>query len=233
MGKRIIQQRRGRGTSTYRTRKKAFIYRLNYPKSEGLGIVEKIISSPAHSAPLAKIKLGKEIFFIPTIKGMYEGQKIEIGEKAKAEKGNILPLGKIAIGKEISNIETYPYSGPKLIRAGGLTARVVKKTRSGVIVAFPSKKEKIFHKKARAMIGVIAGSGRLEKPIVKAGKMYYIKKSKGKQWPRTSAVKMNVVDHPFGGGRGKRIKSKIAKFGAPPGKKVGHLRPKRTGRKNK
>ena len=34
-----------------------------------------------------------------------------------------------------------------------------------------------------------------------------------------------------GGGRGKRIKSKIAKRNAPPGKKVGHIRPSRTGKK--
>ena len=56
-------------------------------------------------------------------------------------------------------------------------------------------------------------------------------KAIGRKWHRTSAVKMNAVDHPFGGGRGKRIKSKIAKRNAPAGAKVGHLRPRRTGRK--
>ena len=54
-------------------------------------------------------------------------------------------------------------------------------------------------------------------------------KARNKLWPRTSAVKFNAVDHPFGGGRGKRIKSKIAKRNAPAGAKVGHLRPSRTG----
>ena len=55
-------------------------------------------------------------------------------------------------------------------------------------------------------------------------------KSRNKLWPRTSAVKMNAVDHPFGSGRGKRIKSKIAKRNAPAGARVGHIRPRRTGR---
>ena len=54
-------------------------------------------------------------------------------------------------------------------------------------------------------------------------------KSRNKLWPRTSAVKFNAVDHPFGSGRGKRIKSKIAKRNAPAGARVGHLRPRRTG----
>jgi ribosomal protein L2 len=44
---------------------------------------------------------------------------------------------------------------------------------------------------------------------------------------------MNAIDHPFGCGRGKNPKSKIAKRNAPAGAKVGHLRPRRTGRKKK
>ena len=100
-------------------------------------------------------------------------------------------------------------------------------------VLMPSKKEKVFDIKCRATVGEIAGGGRVDKPILKAGKQYYIKKAKSKLWPRTSAVKMNAIDHPFGSGRGKRIKSKIAKRNSPPGRKVGLLRPRRTGRKKK
>ena len=61
--------------------------------------------------------------------------------------------------------------------------------------------------------------------------MVHIKNARGgKVYPRTSAVKFNAVDHPFGSGRGKRIKSKIPKRNVPPGAKVGLLRPRRTGR---
>jgi ribosomal protein L2 len=42
---------------------------------------------------------------------------------------------------------------------------------------------------------------------------------------------MNVIDHPFGSGRAKNPKSKIAKRNAPPGRRVGLLRPRRTGKK--
>ena len=95
----------------------------------------------------------------------------------------------------------------------------------------PSKKEKKFNSKCRAIVGVIAGHGRLDKPIIKAGKRFHIKKAKSKLWPRTSAVKMNAIDHPFGSGRAKNPKSKIAKRNAPPGRKVGLLRPRRTGKR--
>ena len=64
-----------------------------------------------------------------------------------------------------------------------------------------------------------------------------MKKAKGKLWPRTSAVAMNVIDHPFGSGRGKNVshgsKGKIAKRNAPPGAKVGSIRPRRSGRRKK
>ena len=87
------------------------------------------------------------------------------------------------------------------------------------------------NKDCRATVGVAAGEGRLSKPLIKAGKQHHRMKAQGRKWHRTSAVKTNAVDHPFGGGRGKRIKSKIAKRNAPPGRKVGHLRPKQTGRR--
>jgi large subunit ribosomal protein L2 len=93
----------------------------------------------------------------------------------------------------------------------------------------PSKKEANLDLNCRATIGVIAGDGRTLKPVVKAGKKHHMMKARNKLWPRTSAIKFNAVDHPFGGGRGKRIKSKIAKRNAPAGAKVGHIRPSRTG----
>jgi large subunit ribosomal protein L2 len=94
-----------------------------------------------------------------------------------------------------------------------------------------SRKEVILDGDCRATIGFIAGGGKLLKPFIRAGKVFYKKRAKGgRVWPRTSAVKMNAIDHPFGSGRGKRIKPKIAKRNAPAGARVGHIRPKRTGR---
>jgi large subunit ribosomal protein L2 len=232
MGKRIIQQRRGRGTHTYRSRKKAFRIRVSYPQGEGKAEILRLVNSPAHTAPLIKVKLGKKIFYNVAASGLIEGQQVEVGGK-NIESGNIMKLKDLPIGTLIFNIETYKGSGGKLVRSSGLNARVSKKTEKGVIIKLPSKKEKLFNDEVRATIGVIAGSGRTEKPLVKAGKKWHMMKARGKLYPRTSAVKMNVIDHPFGSGRGKRIKSKIPKRNAPPGKKVGLLYPKRTGRKKK
>ncbi len=231
MGKRIIQQRRGRGTHTYKVSKRAFRYKLQYPKNlEGEGTVVKLFNSSAHSAPLAKVAYAKGSFYLPAFKGMIEGQKISFSGK-EIKKGNIMKIKDIPVKTKIHNIESKPGDGGAFIKTGGNSAVVNRIVEDDVFILMPSKKEKKFNSNCRAVIGVVAGAGRLDKPVVKAGKKFYIKKAKSKLWPRTSAVKMNAIDHPFGSGRAKNPKSKIAKRNAPPGRKVGLLRPRRTGKK--
>jgi large subunit ribosomal protein L2 len=230
MGKRIIQQARGKGSMTYRVRKRAFIYKVKFPTKNGEAEIVKLIHSPAHSAPLMKLKIENEIAYIPAFNNAYEGQKIQIG-KVSPEVGNILPLSEIPVAMQIYNIEKNPGDGGKMMRVAGTSAIISKKQKSKIIVLLPNKKETTLNENCRAIIGTIAGAGKTLKPFVKAGKKYYKMKSRSKLWPRTSAVKMNAIDHPFGCGRGKRPKPKIAKRNAPPGRKVGHLRPRKTGHK--
>jgi len=234
MGKRIIQRARGHGSLTYRVRRKAFSiepkYLTNLKQGDEFEVV-KLISSGGHSSPIAKLmnKEGK-IFYNLACDLLYEGQKIKFGGQ---ENGDIVFLGDLKNGDKVFNVENSPNDGGQLVRSGGNFAMVMNKTENEVTLWMPSRKEKKFDVRCRATIGITAGAGRLEKPVLKAGKKYHIKKTKSKLWPRTSAVKMNAIDHPFGSGRGKRIKSKIAKRNAPAGRKVGHLSPRRTGRRKK
>jgi len=233
MGKRIIVQARGHGSFSYRARRSAFRIKLQYPRELiGEGEVLKLFNTSGHFAPLAKIKYDKGIFYIPACKGMIEEQKINFSGK-EIKDGNILQLKDIPIKTFIYDIESRPGDGGIFIKTGGSYAIVTRIMGEKVFVLMPSKKEKEFNGKCRAIVGSVAGSGRLDKPIVKAGKSFYIKKTRNKLWPRTSAVKMNVIDHPFGSGRGKRIKSKIAKRNAPAGARVGLIRPSRTGKRKK
>lgn len=237
MGKNITQQARGKGSLTFRVRPQAYIYRISYPKLDvvGSGKIINLLNSSAHSAPLAKIQIKKEIFYIPATDGVYEGQEIKIDEKRdgdKFEKGDILRLKNIPVGTRIFNIESYPGSGGKYIRSSGGYGVILGKDKKGVEIII-SKRKLILNENCRAVIGTVAGEGRTTKPLVKAGKRYHMMLAIGRKWHRTSAIKTNAVDHPFGSGRGKRIKSKIAQRNAPPGAKVGHIRPRRTGRAKK
>ena len=232
MGKRIIQQRRGKGGHVYRVRNKASAVRPGYlSEMEGEWEVIKLVSSPGHSAPIAKManKAGKICHnFAANL--IYVGQKINFGGN---KVGDIAKIGDLKNGTLVFNIEHSPKDGGKFVKSGGNAAEILGKEGNLVKVRMPSKKEKKFETNCRVTVGRVAGNGRMDKPILKAGKKFYIMKSKSKLWPRTSAVAMNAIDHPFGSGRGKRVKSKIAKRNAAPGKKVGLIRPKRTGRKKR
>lgn len=232
MGKRIISQRRGKGSHTYRVRQKASVCSPGYISVDG-GEFEciRLRSSPGHSVPIAKF-ISKEglMFENFAVNLLYVGQKISFGGK---KVGDIAKLGDLKNGTEVFNIEHNPKDGGKFVRTGGNAATVMAKEGDIVKIMMPSKRVKKFNINCRATIGRAAGDGRLDKPVLKAGRKFFIKKAKSKLWPRVSAVKMNAIDHPFGSGRGKRMKSKIAKRNAPPGKKVGLIRPRRTGRKKR
>ena len=232
MGKRIISRARGHGSFSYRVRRAAYSLKPAYPlKLSGEWEVVKLETEAGHSSPIAKLK-NKEgrTFYNFAVKDLYVGQKITFNG---IKNGDIAHLGNLENGTKIFNMELRPNDGGKMVKTSGNSAVIMNNDGKNVKVMMPSKQEKMFELKCRATIGEIAGQGRLDKPILKAGKNFFIKKSRNKLWPRTSAVKMNIIDHPFGSGRGKRIKSKIVKRMASPGQKVGHLRPRRTGRTKK
>jgi large subunit ribosomal protein L2 len=232
MGKRIISQARGHGSRTYLVRRSAYSYKPAYPiRLSGEWEVVNMMTEAGHTAPMIKLRNSEgRTFYGFAAKGIYVGKKITIGN---TNIGDVAELSKLQNGTKVFNIELRPNDGGKLVRTGGNSATIMNNDGKTVKIMMPSKQEKIFPLECRATIGEIAGQGRLEKPILKAGTQFWIKKSRNKLWPRTSAVKMNIIDHPFGSGRGKRPKSKIVKRMASPGQKVGHLRPRRTGRTKK
>jgi large subunit ribosomal protein L2 len=99
-------------------------------------------------------------------------------------------------------------------------------------IRLPSGQFKTLDSSCRATIGLPAGGGRREKPFMKAGNKHYAFRKKGKQYPVVRGVAMSAVDHPHGGGNHKHVGGpNSVPRGAPPGRKVGHIAPKRTGRR--
>ncbi|MBS3134352.1 50S ribosomal protein L2 [Candidatus Woesearchaeota archaeon] len=237
MGKNLKQQRRGKGSLRFRAPSHNYKTRINFPISseQAYGIVVDFIHDPSKNAPIAKISLdNKQEMLIPAVEGIKVGDRIGYMNK-ETSVGSIARLKDLAIGTNISNIEKIPNSSKgAFCRSAGATAAVFSKTDNAVTLVFNSKKQKTFHPECRAIVGVTAGSGRLDKPIVKAGKKYFMMKSRNRFWPRVSGVSMNAVAHPFGSGRGKHLgKSKTPPRFAPPGRKVGQLHARRTGRRTK
>lgn len=232
MGKRLITQRRGKGT-VHVSPGHRHLGSVKYPalREETKGTITDLVHSPGHTAPVAHVKLenGESRMFLAT-EGTSVGQEISIGGEAIKE-GNVVALRRIPEGTLIYNIEARPGDGGKFVRAGGAAALLVMKDASKITIRLPSGAFKTFNPSCRATIGVVAGGGRGDKPVAKAGKAHHKWRSKGRLWPRVRGVTKNPVDHPHGGGNAHRKEGKPTTVGrnTPPGRKVGHIAARRTG----
>lgn len=71
------------------------------------------------------------------------------------------------------------------------------------------------------VVGIVAGGGRIDKPVLKAGRAYFKYKAKRNCWPKVRGVAMNPVEHPHGGGNHQHIgKASTVKRGTSAGRKV-------------
>ncbi len=232
MGKRIRAQRKG-SSPNYRVSSHRFGGESRLPRVNGeMGKITEIIHSSGHTAPLARLTLedGTSAIVVAT-EGLAIGQSIAIGDKVQLKPGNITALSRIPEGTPINNVELRPGDGGRLARSGGNHATLETRMGDRVRIRLPSGRLKDLPAACRASIGVLAGGGRAEKPLMKAGTAFHKAKARGKKYPTVSGVAMNPVDHPHGGGNHQAVHGpNSVSHGSPPGQKVGMIAPSRTGR---
>ncbi|MBP1357446.1 MAG: 50S ribosomal protein L2 [Sulfolobus sp.] len=235
MGKKLLQQRAGRGNINFRSPSWKREGKAKIPNIEGdhVGKVIDIVHNPGTNAPLALIKLDNGTkFYVPAVQGIVVGQKIQIGENAGISTGNIVEIGKVPEGTIVSNIEKTRGDGGKFARSAGSYGIVVGRMGDKVLVKLTSEKIAQVSTNARVIIGTVAGGGITEKPLLKAGNNYWKYKAKAKKWPHVRGVAMNAASHPHGGGLHQSVsRPSTVSRNAPPGRKVGHIAARRTGRR--
>jgi len=241
MGKRIRVQRRGRGGSTFRAVTHKRVAAVHYPalskrEIEGAiqGRIEELVHEPGRGSPLALVKLETgQVYYTVVPEGVFQGQTIQMGSKASVDVGHILTLGDVPPGTMVCNVELQPGDGGKVCRSSGAYATVVAHTPLGTMIKFPSGKTTYLNDLCRAMIGVVSGAGRVDKPFLKAGAHFHLMRARGRKYPRARGVAMVAAVHPYGSSkRGGRKVTTVGRH-APPGKKVGLIAARSTGRKRK
>jgi len=203
------------------------------------GVVREIVHDSGRGAPVARIQFKDPYKFkrvdslLAAPEGMHSGQFIYAGKKAELAIGNILPAGQIPEGTVICNIEAKAGDCGKLARASGDYAIIVSQDADKGLtrIRLPSGSKKTISSACRAMIGLVAGGGRTDKPILKAGRAYHKYKAKRNEWPKVRGVAMNPVDHPHGGGNQQHMgKPGTVKRTTSAGAKSGQISARRTGR---
>jgi len=242
-GRVIRNQRKSGGIFTAHTKHRkapAKFRALDFAEKNGYlrGLVKEIIHDPGRGAPLARIvfkdpyhyKTRTETFI--ATEGLATGTFVYCGKKAGLAVGNVLPVSRLPEGTIVCNVEEQPGDRGALARTSGNYATIIghdvenDKTR----VRLPSGAKKTITGSARATIGIVAGGGRMDKPMLKAGTAFHKFKVKRNSWPKTRGVAMNPVDHPHGGGNHQHIgKASTIKRSASSGQKAGLIAARRTG----
>ena len=110
-------------------------------------------------------------------------------------------------GTVVNQVEKAAGDRSKYARTSGGFAQIIGhientgKTR----LRLPSGQKKLVSSKARGAVGIVAGGGRIDKPLLKAGRAFHKYRVKRNSWPTVRGVAMNPVEHPHGGGNHQHI----------------------------
>ena len=206
MGKRLIHQRRGRGTPAHRVASHRFKDKIRYRSYDALekegsikGKVIDIVHDPARTAPIAEVKFENgEKKFILAPESIQIDDEIECGISAPIKFGNTLPLANIPEGTLVHNLELKPGKGGQLIRSAGVAAQILGKEDKYVLIRLASGEVRKILGVCRATIGTVGNEDHGLVSLGKAGRNRW----KGVR-PTVRGSVMNPNDHPHGGGEGR------------------------------
>ncbi|MFH0713017.1 MAG: 50S ribosomal protein L2 [Candidatus Micrarchaeota archaeon] len=237
MGKPIIAQRKGKGSPAYSSPSHRYVARIKYPyvvtklTTPMRGQVVQLIDDPGHGPLLIEVLLENgEKFLNLAPEGLHLGQEISI-HASKVALGNVVPISQLAEGTPVYNVELRPGDGGKLARTCGAVAYIATKDedKNTVEIRLASRQVKTLLGTCLATIGVASGGGKKEKPFKKAGNKGRAMLAVGREWPKVRRSAMSAYNHPFGG---KSFgKPTAVSRSTPPGRKVGHIAARRTGRR--
>jgi len=246
MGRVIRGCRKGKSqslifTSKTKLRKGAAKLRApDYIEKEGYikGLVKEIIHDPGRGAPLARVAFHKtskyalEKRLFVAVEGLHTGQFVYCGATAQLAVGNCMKLGNIPEGTAISMLEEKMGDRGTVARASGTSAVIVGHAEDGKRsrVRMPSGARKTIPSSCRAIVGIVAGGGRIEKPILKAGNNHHKYRVKRNSFPKVRGSAMNPVEHPHGGGNHQHVGHPTTSARCSvPGAKAGLIAARRTG----
>lgn len=162
--------------------------------------VKSIEYDPNRSAYIALLAYADgEKRYIIAPRGLEVGDEVMSGSSAPIETGNALRLGDIPPGTHIYAIEMRPGQGAKLVRSAGTSAILVGKEGKYAVVKLPSGEIRKILLDCKATVGFASNSGYASQVKGKAGRNRWL----GRR-PRTRGVAMNPIDHPMGGGEGRK-----------------------------
>lgn len=194
----------GRITSRHKEAGAKKLYRIidfKRRKFDIEGTVKAVEYDPNRNCRIALINyIDGEKRYIIKPSGLNVGDKVSSAEGGLDIKpGNAMKMKNIPIGTVIHNIELKPGKGAQIVRSAGGNAQLMGKEEKYVIVRLPSGEMRRILAECMATIGTVGNEDWANVTIGKAGR----NRHRGIR-PQTRGSAMNPIDHPHGGGEGKK-----------------------------
>lgn len=222
-GKITVRYKGGGHKKKYR---KIKFFRANHE----IGIICSIEYDPNRKANIASVFefSSNNFFYMLAPKSLSIGDIVKSGENAEMRVGHSLPLFKIPVGSYIHNVSVSNNGFGQISRSAGSFSQITEKTPDCVKIKISSGEQRILPSNCFATIGIVSNElVRLTK-LGKAGRSRWLNKR-----PKVRGVAMNPIDHPHGGGEGKKSGKGLNYWGKPiKGGKTSRSKSKFTIKKN-
>lgn len=204
-GKKTINGRNNSGKITIRHKgggHKTKYRNLNFKRiNESTGIITSIEYDPNRNANIASVfdLSANTFFYMLAPKNIKLGDIVKSGTNIEAKLGYSLPVGEIPVGSLIHSISTIPGRHSKISRAAGTFSKLKEVTLMHAKIELNSGEQLLISQKCYASIGVVSNELHSLTQLGKAGRARWLNRR-----PTVRGVAMNPVDHPHGGGEGKK-----------------------------
>lgn len=181
-------------------KKKYRIINFNRNKTS-TGIVCSIEYDPNRNTHISSVFdfLSQTFFYMLTPNGLNIGEIVKSGNNIEPHIGYSLPLLKIPTGTILHNVSLKPNKFSQVSRAAGTFASLEKKLKKTVIIKLNSGKKKSISIECYATLGFVSNDLFFLTKLGKAGRARWLNIR-----PTVRGVAMNPIDHPHGGGEGKK-----------------------------
>lgn len=193
-GKITVKHRGGGHKKRYRT--------LDFFRTTpSTAVVSSIEYDPNRNASIASIfdTSNNEFSYILAPKNLTIGNVVKSGPNAETKVGHSLPLAKVPVGSYIHNVSPKSKRSAQISRAAGTFSKLLEKTLQYAKIELSSGEQRLVSSKCYATLGIVSNEFTFLTRLGKAGQARWLNNR-----PRVRGVAMNPVDHPHGGGEGKK-----------------------------
>lgn len=165
------------------------------------GIVCSLEYDPNRSAYIAAVFdfINSDFFYMLAPQNLKVGDIVKSGLEIEPSLGSSLPISGIPIGTPIYNISSRENQEGKISRSAGTFSVIKEKSEKYVLIELSSGEQRYVSSKCFASVGEVSKELHFLTRLGKAGQSRWLNRR-----PTVRGVAMNPIDHPHGGGEGKK-----------------------------